>query len=70
MRTWAIARALAKHVWRDPMGRLVVVGFSFLLLIAAGYTAWQAKYVYGDWRCAFANCRLVKGDNCTAVEVR
>lgn len=38
------------------VGALVVFLFAILAGASAGYNEW----LYGDWRCAFAECRLEK----------
>jgi len=33
-------------------------GIVIILVLSAAVVGW-AEFVYGDWRCAFAECRIV-----------
>lgn len=37
----------------------IFVGVVLMLVLVSGDLAWN-QYVYGDWRCAWAQCRKVE----------
>lgn len=42
-----------------PKDSHVYLGLAFVVLLVIGWLVVKA-YTYGDWRCAFAECRLEK----------
>lgn len=40
-----------------PSTREVLLGLAFVVLLLVGWLMVKA-YIYGDWRCVFAQCRI------------
>jgi hypothetical protein len=53
---------MIRHGWKEPFIRMVLSGGMLLLLGAGACEVYTAKYVYEDWRCVLAECRIV--NNC------
>ena len=49
------------HYWRKDLGaRLLMSLVLFAILLFVSFSIFNAVYVYEDWRCLTADCKILK----------